>query len=263
MFLLGLLVLGLLPVAFMAADVPAEGADDDGAELPMPDMMPEPVPGPSQAPADQDGAGIGAARLSLAPPDMPDTVDGAEADLLRTGGTEADLLEGGNGHDTLLGQGGADTIEGGAGNDVIHHGGDYAGPTASVLFRHFTDGAADVLSGGDGADRIVMDGPDTAWGGAGADEFHLFATPGAVATIADFDPAEDRLVVMMPPGPALTSVEVRADDTGATVSVDGLDVARLDGVRAAVAALSHDNQYSYQMVAGAQIMVLRFENVTS
>lgn len=170
-----------------------------------------------------------------------DLLYGGTGDDQLYGGTGADHLEGGAGDDILFGQDGDDTLSGGAGNDTLwggpgqdlliagtgdnalHGGLDddtlVAGPGADTLFggtgddllwaRDDSDGGAMVtsyLNAGDGNDTLVAGASDMLTGGAGADTFitgHWITDP---ATVMDFDPSEDQLVVVY-------------DDTAATAPV--------------------------------------------
>jgi Ca2+-binding RTX toxin-like protein len=190
-----------------------------------------------------------------------DTLQGEDGDDRLTGGGGADWLaghegadsaDGGVGADTLLGGGGADTLLGGAGDDWLA-GGEGADALAGGEGADQVDGGAgadtlagagpglvdafpDTLSGGEGDDALSLGRGDLGHGGEGADRFVLEAWPeapeGEVARIADYDPAQDEIVLLYDsaahPDP-LVSVQTD-DDTGlATVLVDGLPVAEVAG----------------------------------
>jgi len=100
-----------------------------------------------------------------------------------------------------------------------------------------TDGR-DFLNGGAGDDRIVPGQDDWASGGAGADEFTLndwlAATEGAgPATIDDYDPAEDRLVVVYDPAahpdPAIGVEPGDTPGEATRILLDGAVIALLQG----------------------------------
>jgi hypothetical protein len=102
--------------------------------------------------------------------------------LLREG---SDAFDGGGGDDVVFGGGGDDALEGGGGYDRL-----YGGP------------GNDSLSGGNGADKLKGDaGDDILSGGQGADHFVFaaYANDGSGFaghdTIADFSPAEDKLLI--------------------------------------------------------------------
>ena len=98
-----------------------------------------------------------------------------------------DKLSGGIGSDTLNGLGGHDWLDGGIGNDKL-----YGGDGNDVLFG---DLGNDTLWGGNGRDVLFGGlGNDTLYGGAGADSFHFGRLEGS-GTIADFDTAEDKIVL--------------------------------------------------------------------
>ena len=191
-----------------------------------------------------------------------DTLDGGPGnDTLLAGGGAA-LLRGGAGDDLLLGGDGDTTLEGGAGNDTLLAGGGnnmlaggfgddllIAGPGADTLFggagndtlvgvRFDADGndraGPSLLNGGAGDDLLILGRDDTAHGGSGADSFLLGDwMAGGGAVIADFDPAEDRLLVGYDPGlyPApVVSLAAVADDPGAAVVLlDGQALAVVRG----------------------------------
>ncbi|OYU16895.1 MAG: type I secretion protein, partial [Rhodobacteraceae bacterium PARR1] len=126
------------------------------------------------------------------------------------GGAGGGGLAGGDGADSLIGGDGVDELDGGAGNDSLFGQGD----------------EADFLSGGDGDDLLHLIGTDVATGGAGADRFDIQGG----GTIADYDPAEDRLVVVydptLHPDPQVT---VSDDGADALVYLDGQELARISG----------------------------------
>ncbi|RDI60135.1 calcium-binding protein [Microvirga subterranea] len=80
-------------------------------------------------------------------------IGGAGRDQLY-GGSDNDRLDGGEGHDRLDGGGGSDNLVGGNGNDYLTGG---------------NDAVRDVLSGGAGRDRVVLQKEDTALGGKDED----------------------------------------------------------------------------------------------
>lgn len=154
-----------------------------------------------------------------------DTLQGGMGDDLLGGGRDDDQLAGGWGDDTLLGGAGADALFGDAGDDVLH-GGDEDGD--DDLIR-------DYLNGGTGSDTLHLGADDWGSGGDGADLFMLPPNPaGPAPTIADFNPAEDSLVLRYDASSAPTPhVSVAPDpQNGANVVVfaDGHAVAVvLDG----------------------------------
>ena len=157
-----------------------------------------------------------------------DTLEGgAGADRL-TGGDGADRLEGGDDGDTLSGSAGNDLLRGGAGADLLMGGdGDDTLDGRDDLGRD--DLEADYLNGGAGDDWLVAGALDTLSGGIGADLFDVSGA-GGVATIEDYDQAEDTLVLLYQgdgPAPLLTQA---AEADGVTILADGTPVAFLRGV---------------------------------
>ena len=123
-----------------------------------------------------------------------DTLFGGDGDDCLLGGAGDDLLRGGAGHDslmggwgddTLAGEGGGDAMFGGEGNDVIDGRNDDAAA-----------GAPDYLNGGAGDDTITTGNDDIVTGGAGADTMILGDWIDDPAQVQDYDPQEDRLVVI-------------------------------------------------------------------
>jgi len=116
---------------------------------------------------------------SLSGGDGDDSLTGGEGQDWLWGGEGADTLSGGLGRDTLLGGGGQDELFGGSGDDRLI-GSD--------------DALRDFLNGGTGNDTLQMGADDWATGDEGHDEFAI-ASGASGATIEDFDPALDRIVV--------------------------------------------------------------------
>ncbi|NIJ21092.1 hypothetical protein FHS95_002784 [Sphingomonas naasensis] len=124
------------------------------------------------------------------------TVTGIADGVTRTGtifsdtlnGTAGeDKLSGSLGNDTLNGLGGHDWLNGGLGNDKLD-----GGDGNDVLFG---DLGNDTLKGGNGRDILFGGlGDDGLWGGAGADSFHFGRLEGS-DTIADFNTAEDQIIL--------------------------------------------------------------------
>ncbi|MBD1205179.1 MAG: calcium-binding protein [Rhodobacteraceae bacterium] len=145
-----------------------------------------------------------------------DSLLGGEGNDTARGGAGADWLEGGWGDDALSGGTGDDTVDGGAGNDTLNAG-----------------TGADFLNGGAGNDLLRLTGGTFATGGEGADRFELMPMEAGagMATVADYDPGTDRLVVMLEPaaGGAVPEVAVRESGEDALILVDGTVVARVIG----------------------------------
>lgn len=148
-----------------------------------------------------------------------DSLLGGEGDDKLDGGQGDDWLAGGYGDDLLRGGAGVDTLDGGDGHDTVW-GHDLDAP----------DDEADFLNGGNGDDVLMIGSGDQAHGGAGADVFSLadWIADGQFATIADFDAAEDEILVVYDaeahPDPLIT-IETTPDSDDATVLLDGLPLA--------------------------------------
>ena len=167
-----------------------------------------------------------------------DALSGGDGADSLNGGTDADFLDGGAGNDALMGWLGDDKLYGGAGADVLMGGDgkDYLDGTAQESAQVPLSDRQDYLNGDTGNDTIVAGPGDWATGGEGADEFDLAGwldQGGGVVTITDYDPAEDRLVLvydpLVHPDPqvSVTAPEVRG--MSVTVLIDGAAVAEVFG----------------------------------
>ena len=179
-----------------------------------------------------------------------DTLHGGEGDDRMRGGVGADWMAGSAGADRLFGGAGNDTMIGGQGDDslVADDGADWlaggegndrlvAGPGQDTLDGDAGDdtlvgGGGHYLNGGSGADLLRIGAGDVATGGDGADSFEI-AWPGgaAPATIMDFDPEQDALVVVwdgagLPPQISLAPGSLPDD---VVLQLDGQTVAHLRG----------------------------------
>jgi serralysin len=135
--------------------------------------------------------GIDTVRTSLSSYTLPGNVEQLEytgtGNFAGTGNNLANTLVGGAGNDSLVGAAGSDTLFGGDGNDIL------VGGTA-----------CDLLVGGAGADRFVFES------GLGA---------GNVDRIADFNPAEDLIILENAVFRALKTTGVLAEGAFAIGSV--------------------------------------------
>ncbi|MBT2131558.1 calcium-binding protein [Aliiroseovarius lamellibrachiae] len=160
-------------------------------------------------------------------------------------GPDDDTLSGGAGDDQINGGYGADVIAGDEGNDVLNHLGhamEQSGAERSSFDWHI-DNEADTLDGGEGDDTIIFDRADTATGGVGADNFHLYFDDDSGeghADVTDFVPGEDFLKVTLDPDedPDDVTLEVKASEDGAdgVVVVNGEIIAVLEGAPDATSA---------------------------
>ncbi len=149
-----------------------------------------------------------------------DIMQGGDGDDQMFGHGDDDTLLGGSGDDSLVGGAGDDVLEGGTGADALHGGlgNDVlrGGPGHDMLFGGWgddtlsgfeddpeTDGwddtdVSDYLNGGGGDDLITAGAGDIVTGGAGADTVLLgeWLSAGHQAQILDFEPDEDTLMVI-------------------------------------------------------------------
>lgn len=198
-----------------------------------------------------DFADGGAGNDTVTTLDGDDKIDGgAGNDTLRAGAGDDDIW-GGAGDDRIYGHGDDDTVFGGDGDDVIEGGyGDdevFGGDGNDTISSDTLTSPSqlsrgiDVIDGGAGDDNIFLGDGDEALGGEGADTFQVFEIidPDAPpASIADFDAAEDSLVVNYyaqndpdtgdPIDPDLT-VGYDSDTDVTSVSIFGSTIATLDG----------------------------------
>ncbi|MBF9196623.1 calcium-binding protein [Microvirga terrestris] len=112
-----------------------------------------------------------------------DNLTGAEGNDKLYGGDDDDQLVGDDGNDRLDGGKGDDGLYGGAGNDFLSGGAgddflDGTDPTPSTDPENPVAPSKDKLLGGDGNDRVVVDGGDNALGGKGMDTLVLQAFGG-------------------------------------------------------------------------------------
>ena len=180
-----------------------------------------------------------------------DTLSGGLGDDWVDGNDNQDTVDGGAGDDTVVGGLAADVLTGGADDDVLVAGELLADPLSTSALSALRggatlndaisseigervvlvdDGAADILDGGAGNDVLFFGAGDTATGGSGADDFGIIAGGDTVATITDFDSAEDVVVIFDPNFDSRTTdpdITVTEDGADALISLDGAVVARM------------------------------------
>ncbi len=171
--------------------------------------------------------------------DGDDTMRGAEGDDTLFGSNGDDLLRGGADADILVSQDGNDTLYGDHGEDVLFGRtldleesssgveGDY--DLVIPMVADSTDDA-DELRGGRNDDMLLMGGNDTAYGGVGDDWFIAFDDNAAAATVADYDPSDDMLVLSYT-GDTPPEITISEDDDGnAIVLADGSEAMTVIGM---------------------------------
>ncbi|MGL4281559.1 MAG: calcium-binding protein, partial [Albidovulum sp.] len=141
------------------------------------------------------------------------------------GGEGNDALEGARGDDRLTGAAGSDRLMGGDGKDALD-GREAAGEVQ----------ARDYLNGGAGDDMLIAGSDDWATGGGGADQFAIAGHGGAdagPATIGDYDPAEDQLLLLYDPAvhpdPTVTVEPPEVEGAAHRILIDGIAVAQVFG----------------------------------
>ncbi|MCL4067848.1 hypothetical protein M3484_14825 [Pseudomonas sp. GX19020] len=173
--------------------------------------------------------------------DGDDQLMGHEGDDLLQGGAGNDMLLGGEGADSLYGEEGDDWLWGGEGDDQMVGGagsdtldGGAGNDTLWGAFPEGDDGEVDFLNGGDGDDVIHLGVGDYGHGGAGSDSFVLtqWLGEGGFATITDYDPQDDEIVLVYDPTAHVSpAVSVTQSATGGSslISIDGFVVAEVNG----------------------------------
>lgn len=164
-----------------------------------------------------------------------DRLAGCEGDDSLTGGDGNDALEGGGGNDMLAGDAGDDAVSGGRGDDLLWGGAGadtVEGGDGNDSLWAGEDAEADFLNGGTGDDALHLGAGDWGNGGEGADSFLLddhALSAGEVAHIADYDPAQDHLVIYYDatahPDPQLSLSA--GQDGSVTLMIDGVPLAAL------------------------------------
>ena len=172
-----------------------------------------------------------------------DTLKGNGGEDYLFGGWGNDHLSGGSADDIVVGSQGQDVVHGSGGDDLVVGGGtknmqDFLlGSATPLTMDDIDDGEADILVGGTGEDTLILGKEDVAFGGDDADKFIVLENKAstAAATIRDFNPAEDTLVIDYLPAdyavaPTVTVTDF-ADGTGADILLDGVVVASVTGAQ--------------------------------
>ncbi len=264
--MIGLLCMGGVALAFAMpteeiteeedAAVSSDAADDDADEA-------------SSAENGEVAAGEGSLldyateALQDAPEPLADDtiLPGTNGDDTLVGGAGDDFIAGNAGNDELLGGAGVDVLLGGAGNDIavsdegddILYGGVdddalhgragndlmnggfgqdslFGGDGDDTLFGG--DEAEDYLIGAAGNDVLIAGQSDHAYGGDGQDKFVVFEPSNAddAAELADFNPADDIVVVLVSPDQAdaeITLIPSESDPEQTELHIDGEVIATI------------------------------------
>ena len=155
----------------------------------------------------------------------------AFADGADTTGRDLKIVAG-DGDDVVRSGLGDDSISGGYGNDIID--------TVDIEFQTGTvesDVTPDLVFGGAGNDEITFDALDAVTGGDGTDTFMQVHRGGdaGMASINDFDPDLERLVIESDViGSPLVFTDL-ADGSGSHIELEGVPIMYLVGVTAAQA----------------------------
>lgn len=174
------------------------------------------------------------------------TYQGGTADEYVAAFGDGATVDGGAGDDVILNFDGSATLRGGAGDDVIDahaFGAEYDQNTR--LTPQTGDGHADLVDGGEGNDRIFVDGGDTVSGGTGYDTIYGafdLDTQADPLSILDYNGAEDSVILSVSNYAAAQTdagtmdfdpsgrVSVMEGDGDSHVFVDDTLIAVLEGV---------------------------------
>ncbi|CUH78098.1 calcium-binding protein [Tropicibacter naphthalenivorans] len=158
-----------------------------------------------------------------------DSLFGGDGDDELQGGLDSDALYGEGDDDALHGREGDDTLDGGLGYDTLFGGWDNDLLNGVVRGADGTDiDQMDFLNGGDGDDTIGTGAGDIVSGGAGADVLVLGDwIVDEAAELADFDNAEDQIVIVYDdtdggPDPELEIRPMEGDPELTEILVDGV-----------------------------------------
>ena len=135
-----------------------------------------------------------------------DALFGGEGDDTLSGNGDDDHLNGGGGNDSLYGGEGEDTLWGGLADDTL------IGSSGDDLL----DGGEgnDLLNGGNGDDTIFAGAGDDVSGGFGADTVVLDSAAIGSAQIWDFEAGEDTLVLFYDGAEGVPEINITQDNAG-------------------------------------------------
>lgn len=231
---------------------PLASSGEFASELETPEDPVPPFPPPHYS-ADTggltvEGSSATPSGFELTGKDSDDLLEGEDGDDNLDAGAGNDTLVGGAGDDTLFGGGGDDLLRGGSGNDTLIDGegddtlaggeGDDTIIGTAINEAGLEQEGRDHLYGEGGDDSIHVGAKDFVTGGTGADTFTVAAGIGIgeQAEIVDFEPSEDKLVLLWddsldaaPPELTLGAIEDAADM--AQVLLDGVVVAHVAGAQ--------------------------------
>ena len=162
--------------------------------------------------------------------DGADTLLGGAGQDHLIGGAGDDRLEGGAGTDTLEGAAGNDSLSGGTGQDDLSGGAgdDLLDGRVPDAHGHDTDGR-DFLNAGAGDDTVIGGADDWLSGNEGHDTFAIggWIDPAHPATIADYEPGKDHLVLVYDGASPHLSIEPSETDGAAWISANGTRLAEV------------------------------------
>lgn len=171
---------------------------------------------------------------------------GMAAELAEAHGSQTgSILSGGGGNDILLAYGGDVLMSGGEGDDFLSgraNSDEYGGYTRNANVENYTNESEDTLWGGEGNDILELSNGDIGYGGSGADAFEIVHSSNReidAATVADFTPGEDRVLIEVGGGDPWDYTDSSYDlsdrvvvdeaDGNTAILVDGEIVAQISG----------------------------------
>ena len=150
------------------------------------------------------------------------------------GGQDDDSLHGGDGAESVHGNDGDDGLHGGSGQDALFGGAGHDFVTGA------DDSTADFINGGAGNDLLAVGAGDVVTGGDGADNILLGDwIAGGTVELVDYNATEDQLMVVYDAARGAPEVEVSADPEHPDqmiVSLDGTPAIYLQGAEGLTAA---------------------------
>ncbi len=139
------------------------------------------------------------------------------------GSESDDRIYGSFGDDLILGFGGDDELNAGSGHNTIYGGeGDDTLSGAEIPASAGIENAVSEFHGGEGDDQLCLSTNTIASGGDGADSFLLESLPAYTSIITDFEPSQDKIVLMVPTMESLPEYSIESNENGdAEIVIDG------------------------------------------
>lgn len=160
-----------------------------------------------------------------------DAIFGGDGDDDLVGGDGADTVAGGDGDDAIQGMAGDDSLIGGLGTDTLFGGLGDDRIDGTLLDAGGADAdGMDFLNGGDGDDTITAGTGDYVHLGDGQDTLLVGSwIDGDSATVQDFDPEEDQLVVIHDAGGVPPDLALSTEAGNTVVRLGGVPILTVQG----------------------------------